>query len=343
MKALVLVEYNRLEIREVPEPEPAADEVLVEVKACGICGSDVHGMDGSTGRRRPPIIMGHEASGVIARVGPEVRGWSPGDRVTFDSTISCGRCRFCSAGFMNLCDHRRVLGVSCEEYRRDGAFAERVAVPQQILYRLPEGLGFHRAAVAEPLSIAAHAVHRTRIRLADTAVVVGAGMIGLLALQLLRVAGCARVFAVDIDPARLELARRLGAEETFQAGQVDVPAEVLRRTAGRGADVAIEAVGLGPSVQAAAACLRKGGQLTLVGNLAPEVELPLQAVVTRELTLSGSCASCGEYPACLEMLARGTIDADSLISAVAPLDEGPAWFARLYQKEKNLLKVILEP
>ncbi|MGQ9575632.1 MAG: galactitol-1-phosphate 5-dehydrogenase [Thermoguttaceae bacterium] len=343
MKALVLVEYNRLEIREVPEPEPAADEVLVEVKACGICGSDVHGMDGSTGRRRPPIIMGHEASGVIARVGPEVRGWSPGDRVTFDSTISCGRCRFCSAGFMNLCDHRRVLGVSCEEYRRDGAFAERVAVPQQILYRLPEGLGFHRAAVAEPLSIAAHAVHRTRIRLADTAVVVGAGMIGLLALQLLRVAGCARVFAVDIDPARLELARRLGAEETFQAGQVDVSAEVLRRTAGRGADVAIEAVGLGPSVQAAAACLRKGGQLTLVGNLAPTVELPLQAVVTRELTLSGSCASCGEYPACLEMLARGTIDADPLISAVAPLDEGPAWFARLYQKEESLLKVILEP
>ena len=217
MKALVLTEYNHLEIQNVPEPRIAADEVLVAVKACGICGSDVHGMDGSTGRRRPPIIMGHEASGVIAEAGPEVQGWTVGDRVTFDSTIYCRRCRFCAAGQINLCDNRRVLGVSCEEYRRDGAFAELVAVPQHILYRLPDALSFHRAAAVEPLSIAVHAAARTPIRLGDTAVVVGAGMIGLLAVQVLRAAGCGRVYAVDLDPARLQRARQLGAEETFQA------------------------------------------------------------------------------------------------------------------------------
>jgi L-iditol 2-dehydrogenase len=287
--------------------------------------------------------MGHEASGVITRIGPDVQGWTAGDRVTFDSTIYCRRCRFCGAGQINLCDNRRVLGVSCDEYRRHGAFAELVAVPQHILYRLPDALSFHRAAAVEPLSIAVHAAGRTPIRLDDTAVVVGAGMIGLLAVQVLRAAGCGRVYAVDLDPARLQRARQLGADETFQSGQVDVPAEVRKRTAGQGADLAIEAVGLTPTVQTAVACLRKGGHLTLVGNFAPSIELPLQAVVTRELTLAGSCASRGEYPACLEMLARGVVDVDSLTSAVAPLDEGPAWFARLYKGDEGLMKVILEP
>ena len=138
MKALVLEAYHRFEYKDVPEPEVGPEDVLIAVKACGICGSDVHGMDGSTGRRRPPVIMGHEASGVIVACGDDVAGWQRGDRVTFDSTIYCGRCHFCRTGRANLCDDRRVLGVSCEDYRRHGAFADFVAVPQHILYRLPE-------------------------------------------------------------------------------------------------------------------------------------------------------------------------------------------------------------
>src|SRR5262249_7642799 len=146
---------------DVPTPEPKPGEVLVAVKACGICGSDVHGMDGSTGRRRPPIIMGHEAAGVIAEIGKGVDGWKTGDRVTFDSTIYCGECDFCRRGLINLCDRRRVLGVSCEDYRQHGAFAELVAIPQHIVYRLPEELPFEHAALAEPFSIALHALRRT--------------------------------------------------------------------------------------------------------------------------------------------------------------------------------------
>ena len=126
MKALVLTAYNHLEIQDWPRPEIAADEVLLRVAACGICGSDIHGMDGSTGRRQPPIIMGHEAAGTIVAVGAEVRDWAAGDRVTFDSTIYCGRCWYCRRGEINLCDNRRVLGVSCDDYRRHGAFAELV-------------------------------------------------------------------------------------------------------------------------------------------------------------------------------------------------------------------------
>src|SRR5260221_9889782 len=174
MKALVLKEYKRFSFEDVPKPELGPQEVLVAVKACGICGSDVHGMDGSTGRRRPPIIMGHEASGVITDVGSAVRDWKAGDRVTLDSTIYCGRCDFCRRGEINLCNNRRVLGVSCEDYRQHGAFAEYVVAPQHILYRLPEGLPFEHAALVEPFSIAFHAVRRPRIALNDTVVVVGA-------------------------------------------------------------------------------------------------------------------------------------------------------------------------
>jgi L-iditol 2-dehydrogenase len=338
-----LVEYNRLEIEDRPVPTPNADEVLVKVAACGICGSDIHGMDGSTGRRRPPIVMGHEAAGVVAGVGGSVQGWTEGDRVTFDSTIYCGTCWFCCRGHVNLCDNRRVLGVSCDEYRRDGAFAEYVAVPQRILYRLPDAVSFEQGAMVEPLSVALHAVNRTRVRLDDTAVVVGAGMIGLLVIQALRVAGCGQILAVDLDPRRLDLACTLGADAGLRPDQVDVPAEVLRRTGGRGADLAYEVVGISTTVKTAVACLRKGGQLALVGNLSPHVDLPLQAAVTRELTLHGSCASCGEYPACLDLMARGAIDVGPLISAVAPLVEGPAWFRRLKAGGEGLMKVILKP
>ncbi len=343
MKALVLTQHNHLEYRDVPRPELGPHDVLVEVKACGICGSDVHGMDGSTGRRQPPIIMGHEAAGVIAEVGDDVAGWACGDRATFDSTVYCGRCSFCKKGQLNLCDDRRVLGVSCDEYRRDGAFAEYVAVPQRILYRLPDGLGFEHAAMIEPLSVAVHAVNRAGLSPDDTAVVIGTGMIGLLVVQALRAAGCRQIIAVDLDRGRLELARRFGAADELVADGVDVVAEVMKRTNGRGADVAMEVVGVSATVGLAIGSLRKGGRLALVGNVSPTVELPLQAVVTRELSLSGSCASCGEYPACLEMLARGTVDVEPLLSAVAPLAEGAAWFARLQRGGEGLLKVILQP
>ena len=343
MKALVLTAPCRFEYRDVSEPAVGPDDVLVKVAACGICGSDVHGMDGSSGRRQPPVVMGHEAAGVVAAVGGAVRQWAKGDRVTFDSTIYCGQCRFCRAGQVNLCDNRRVLGVSCDDYRRDGAFAELVAVPRRILYRLPAPLGFEHAAMVEPLSVAVHAVNRTRLSLDDTAVVVGAGMIGLLVVQTLRAAGCGQLLAVDVDPRRLELAEQLGADAGLLANESGVADQVLERTGGRGADVAFEAVGIESTVQTAVACVRKGGQVTLVGNLSPQVALPLQAVVTRELTLHGTCASCGEYPACLDLLARGAVDVEPLISAVALLSEGASWFARLYRREPGLMKVILRP
>ncbi len=343
MKALVLEEYNKFVYKEMPIPEIGENEVLIEVKACGICGSDVHGMDGSSGRRIPPIIMGHEASGVIVKKGDRVRDFSEGERVTFDSTIYCGKCFYCRQGLINLCDNRRVLGVSPEEYRQHGAFAEYVAVPDHILYRLPDGISFEQAAMVEPVSIAFHAVGLTPISLNDSAVVIGAGMVGIFVIQALRAAGCGKIIAVDLEKNKLDLALEMGADYTLQAGQVDVTEEVRKLTDNRGATIALEVVGNSAAVNSAISSLRKGGALTIVGNLAPTVEFPLQEVVTRQIRVQGSCSSCGEYPACLDMIARGAINVDALISSVEPLSEGAEWFKRLYNQEKGLMKVILTP
>jgi L-iditol 2-dehydrogenase len=292
MKALLLPEYCRLEVVDIPRPEIGDTDVLVRVAACGICGSDVHGYDGSTGRRIPPIVMGHEAAGLVESVGRRVTRFKPGDRVTFDSTVYCGDCDFCRAGRNNLCDRREVLGVSCGDYRRYGAFAEFVAVPERIMFPLPEAVPLEHAALLEAISVAVHAVRITPLSPIDDVVVVGAGMIGLLVIQALREAG------------------------------------VDRTT---------------PTIDSAVRSIRKGGHVTLVGNLAPRGEIPLQMVVNREITLRGSCASNGEIPDCIDMLARGAIDVRPLISACISLDDAPRWFERLHAREPGLMKVIVQP
>lgn len=343
MKSMMLTAPKRLEIQDSPIPEHGENEVLIRVKACGICGSDVHGFDGSSGRRIPPLIMGHEAAGIIESCGSGVTGFAIGDRVTFDSTVYCGECDYCKKGQVNLCDHRMVLGVSCGEYRRHGAFAEFVTAPAHILYQLPAGFPFEHAAMIEAVSVAVHAVGRITIAPVDTCLVVGAGMIGLLVVQALRAAGCQEVIAVDIDEDRLELARRLGATDTINSKDKDVEEEVLVQTQGRGVTSSFEVVGATPTVQTAINTVKKGGSVVLVGNLAPEVDLPLQAVVTRELSLFGTCASAGEYPQCIELMSNGSIQVDPLISATVSLEEGPSWFERLYKREPGLMKVILQP
>jgi L-iditol 2-dehydrogenase len=343
MKALLLSEYKQLDIVNLPTPQPAEDELLIRIQACGICGSDVHGYDGSTGRRLPPIVMGHEAAGVVESAGSAVENFRAGDRVTFDSTVYCGKCFYCLRGQINLCENREVIGVSTPTFRRMGAFAEFVTVPARIAYPLPDSMSYAHAAMIEAVSVAVHAVSLTPIALDDTVVVVGAGMIGLLTLQAVRLAGAGRVFVFDVDDSRLELARSLGATRTFNSRSADVISQILDVTAGRGADAAMECVGSTVPVKLALDSVRKGGSVTLIGNVAPTIEFGLQSAVTRQIRLQGSCASSGEYPACISLISRGAIQVEPLISAVARLEDGASWFHRLYEREPGLLKVVLEP
>ena len=375
MKALVLTAPSEFNYDlEFPEPSAAAGEVLVKIAACGICGSDIHGMDGRSGRRQMPIVMGHEAAGEIVAVGEGVTDWKLGDRVTFDSTEYCGECEECKAGFVNLCPNRKVLGVSPGEYRRHGCFAEKIALPTRILYRIPDELSYEKAAFAEPVSIALHAVN-----LADgievgeaftqaeegesceakdcghdchcegeeakggTAVVVGAGLIGLLVVQALKARGWEKVIAVDLDDGRLELARKLGADEVFNAKQEGLAMHIRKICDGDGADASFEVVGAGAPLDLAIRSVRKGGQVVLIGNLQPNTPFPLQEVVTRQLTIKGSCSCAGEYPEAIRRIQDGSIQVEPLLSAVAPLAEGAGWFKLLYDNKEGLLKVVLQP
>ncbi len=343
MKALVLDEYKQLNYRDFPDPVPESGEVLIRVKACGICGSDVHGMDGSTGRRKPPIIMGHEASGVIEALGEGVKGWKVGDRVTFDSTIYPLDDWFTRKGRYNLSDNRKVLGVSPGEYRKHGAFAEFVTVPQHILYKIPDGVSFEQAAMVEPVAVAAHAVNISKIQPGASAVVVGTGMVGMFVLNMLKIAGANPVIAIDLDENKLELAKEFGATHTIKSTDETLQEKVKQLTKNRGADFGFEVVGISETVNTCINSLRKGGTAVLVGNLKPEVTIPLQKVVTTELSLLGSCAINGEYELVLDLMSTGKISVDKMISAVAPLSEGADWFNRLYNKEPGLNKVILVP
>jgi L-iditol 2-dehydrogenase len=342
MKSLLLSSYNHLEIADMPLPVVGPDEVLVRVEACGICGSDVHGYDGSSGRRIPPIVMGHEAAGTVATTGKNVKNFSEGDRVTFDSTVYCGSCNNCLRGDVNLCDNRQVVGVSCGDYRRAGAFAEFVVLPARIVYRLPEILPFEEAAMLEAVSVALHAVSLVPVRPQDNALVVGAGMIGLLIVQALHAAGCSHIYVTDVDQTRLKLANQFGVATSLLAGPNFIP-QVMSVTNGNGMGVVIEAVGINATVTTAIDSARKGGSVVLVGNVTPEVTLPLQKVVTRQIRLQGSCASAGEYPRAIELMSSEAIRVKPLITAIAPLEDGPRWFERLYAREPKLMKVVLAP
>jgi len=343
MKALVLEEYNKLVYKDVPEPVIRPDEVLVKVMACGICGSDVHGLDGSTGRRIPPLIMGHEASGIIAETGSEVTTWKTGERVTFDSTVYRLDDWYSRRGMYNISDNREVLGVSPGTYRRNGAFAEYVAIPRHVLYRIPENVTFEQAAMVEAAAVALHAINISGIRPGDSCAVVGAGMIGIFIIKLLKVSGASTVISIDIGKSRLQKAQKAGSDLTFLADEADLADKVKAMTNGRGVDIAFEAVGKNESVNTAIEIVRRGGTVALVGNTTPKIDFPLQKVVTGELKILGSCAICGEYETILDFIKTGRLKVDDQISAVAPLSEGALWFERLYRREEDLGKVILKP
>lgn len=340
MKALVNTAPYKLEVQDWPIPTAGPDDLLIKVKACAICGSDVKGYSGKTGRRLPPIIMGHEAAGVVVEMGANVSGFQVGDRVSFDSTIYCQKCPFCLSGQLNLCENRRVLGVSTPEYRQHGAMAEYVVVPYWIAVHLPKELSFAQASVIETVAIGIHGANRTPIKLNDTVVVVGAGPVGLFALQGIRLKGAGKVIVTDLVASRLEMAKQLGADVVLQTNSPDFAARLRAETAPFGADAAIEAVGVDSAIATALGAIRKGGALTLIGNVSPTVNVDLQSIVTREITLYGSCASNGEFKACVDLVASGKIKVDPLISEYVTLEQGQETFDKLYKGVEGHVKSV---
>ncbi|MBN2593656.1 MAG: galactitol-1-phosphate 5-dehydrogenase [Sedimentisphaerales bacterium] len=343
MKALIYTRPYTFECSDFPDSVAGDDDVLIRVKACGICGSDVHGFTGKTGRRIPPLIMGHEAAGIVEGLGKNVSGFEKGDRVCFDSTVYCNKCESCRAGLFNRCDERQVLGVSVPAFKRHGAFAEFVAVPWWIVSKIPNELSFVNAALLEPASIGTHAANRAPISDSDTVVVIGAGTIGLFILQAARLRGAAKVIAVDVNEFRLDLAKQIGADKLINPLKTELSEAILLETEGKGANVTLEAVGYAKTFADAVSVTRMGGYIVAVGNLQKKAEFDLQQLVAKEHTFIGSYASSGEFRDCIELVASGKINVEPLISDVLPLEQGPDAFDRLLKAEENLLKIVLEP
>ena len=318
MQALMLTAIGKLELVDVAIPTiEHPDEVLLKVHAAGVCGSDLHGYTGQSGRREPPLIMGHEATGEVVAVGDEVEGLPVGTRVAIHPVDDSGR--------PNGQGARRLMGKDAP-----GAYAPYVVWPAANLFPLPDTLPSEVGALAEPLSVALHAVGRLAIRPSDSALVVGAGPIGLLVTSVLKQMGVAPVIVSDLSDERLEVARAVGADETVHPSRQNLRARVEERTQGRGVDLAVEAVGVSATVQQTVQAVRDGGQVLWIGNNQRVVEVDMQRVVTGELTVKGSYGMSDEdFVRAIRLLDDGRIPAAQLINRRASLAQGPALFDEL--------------
>jgi L-iditol 2-dehydrogenase len=338
MKAMVFVGPGEMTVMDRPDRPPGPDEVVVAVHASGICGSDVHGYLGLTGRRQPGMVMGHEAAGDVIELGPDVAGLAKGTRVALRSILGCGRCDLCQRGQPNVCEQRQGLGMQF-----DGAYAERMVVPAELAVPIPDALTYEHAALVEPFAVALHAVAITPLEPTDDVVIVGAGPIGLLTLLAVHLRGARSVAITDRSPHRLAMARSLGADLAIDVRATDPVDAIRSATAGRGADVVFEAVGVTATVVQSLAAVRTAGHVTWIGNSAPIVELPMQDLVTRELTLRGSYTFSSEFEEAIDLLATSQVDISPLIELTAPLEDGPGLFRRLGDGTLEAVKVVLQP
>ena len=340
-----LVKYaegpGNTEIRDVPIPEPASGEALVRVCAAAVCASDLHIVHDRF-PHRPPLVLGHEFAGAVQRLGPGAEGVVVGDRVVSENNPgACGTCRVCRTGYPNLCPDKKAIG-----FRSDGCFAEYVKVPAALLHRVPERVSFEAASLSEPLAVAVHAVEdRAGVEPGDTVVVIGPGVVGLLAAQVARAEGAGRVLVAGTnrdEELRLACARRLGLE-TFNVETGDLAEAVLEATAGLGADLVVEAAGAAPAVALGARLLRRAGRLVAVGLTGrPEVSVAWDSFVARGVTVYFSFSSRRRnWDKAMEYLGTGKVDTACLVTARFPLAQWQKAFAQMERLES--LRTILDP
>ncbi|MDE2771553.1 MAG: alcohol dehydrogenase catalytic domain-containing protein [Bacteroidota bacterium] len=330
MRALVYKGAFQIDLQQVPDPRPLPHEVLVRIDAVGICGSDVHGYTGTTGRRLPPLIMGHEAAG---RVAEPANGFEAGEEVCFDSTVGCTECSECASGQVNRCTKRTVFGVSTPRFRRDGAMADFVCVPAHVLRRVPDGLPLNIAAMFEPLSVGSHAVRRGGNAQNARVLIIGAGMIGLSILLCVQLQEPSEIIVIEPHENRKAMARQIGADRVLDP---ENSAQTID------ADLTFEAVGASSTVAQAIHHTKPGGRIVLVGNTSQHPPVDVQRIVAKELTLTGTYANAGEYDEIINLVSRQQLDPSPLISTTLPLEDGPEAFDRLYrQAEPEWIKVLL--
>jgi 2-desacetyl-2-hydroxyethyl bacteriochlorophyllide A dehydrogenase len=338
MKALVYVAPERMEIQSVPDPSPREGEVLLSVSAAGVCGSDLHGFLGHSERRLPGLVMGHEAVATVLDTHSSVSGWRKGQRVSFNPLVTCGRCRACLEGRQNLCPTWWLFGMD----RVSGTYAERVAVPARQLTALSDGLSEEEAVLAEPLAVVIHAFRVGLAGAPRALAIVGGGAIGSLSLILARLRGVPKVCVVDVNQARLEAARKFGADLTIHATRQDAAALVHEWSSG-GADAVIEAVGTAATRRTAVAVAAKGARLVMLGLAENDSPLPWIEMTRNEQALFTSFAYAPrDFLDSVELIESRRVDIRAF-TETRPLEDGQAGFLKMVRDPGPTLKLLLKP
>lgn len=339
MKALMYEGPKQLRVVEAPKPEPKHGEVLVKIKACGICGSDVHGYLGITGRRTAPMVMGHEFSGQIEAVGEGVSSaYQAGDHVTVQPVKFCGECENCKKGNTNVCTDKQFYGV----LDFNGAFEEYLCVPEKLLYKLPESVSFEEGALIEALAVSYCGVKKAGDLSGKNVLIIGGGTIGQLALMVAKTKNPKNLILSDLSNSRLETAKKLGADYVINPNGKDFAEEVQKALGGEQVDIAIEAVGATPTVAQAISVLNPQGTCVWIGNSAKIIELDMQAVVTRELKVLGTYIyTHEEFGETIAFMEQEKLDFSPLISETIPLERAPELFEALVTETEKYLKVVV--
>jgi len=340
MKALRLYGVRDIRLIEAPEPQASEGEVVVRVGGCGICGTDLHFYRGEW-RVKLPLIPGHEFSGIIDEVGPGVDWLEEGLHVVAEPNIVCGHCYYCRMRSRNFyCPNIRAIGVDV-----DGAFAEYVKVPADNVYPVPEGLPLEEAALIEPLACCIRGLDNVGIEVGDVVAVVGSGPIGLLMVQLAKIWGAVKVYAVDLLEERLRIARELGADITVNASTEDPVDVIVSDTDGLGVDVSIEAVGSAKAMSTALKLARRGGRVLIFGVAPQEEEWAVRPfeLYDKELMIVASYRSPYTFQRAVRIATSGRVRFKRIVSHIMPPEEGPRAFEMLDRRERGVVKVVLKP
>ena len=314
MKAAVFWGQEDVRIEEVDKPEPGRGEVLIRVAYCGICGSDLAAF--KTGNYVPGIIIGHEFSGIVEEVGEGVSRVKPGDRVTANGYIPCGKCKYCLSGRPSLCNSLEMTGITI-----NGAFAEYLVLPDRIVYRLPDSLPLLHATLTDPLANVLHAVNLSSFKPGDTVLVQGAGPIGAITLEVLKRAGAEKIIVSEISEGRRRIAEELGADVVVDPRSENLPAIIERETRGEGVDIVFDTTGSPEALASNFTLVRKGGEIMVIGIAEEPTSADFFTLVLNELTIKGSYGGYNEYLDAIRWLDRGRISAAKIITSVIELDD----------------------
>jgi len=339
-QAMVMTDVRKFELQDIPMPKIGADEIGVQIKSIGICGSDMGFFDGKAFSIFPnslPFVLGHEAAGQVYEVGSEVTDFKPGDRVALEPGIPCGKCEYCQTGRYNLCSHVKFLATPPYE----GAMKRYISYPAFKAYKIPDCMSYTAGALCEPLSVGIHAVQRGRVSVGKTVTILGGGCIGMSTLLAAKAWGASRIIVCDLFDSHLEKAEKLGATDVINSKNEDAVKKIMELTDGIGTDVVFETAGNAITAAQTSYIVRNGGTIVMVGNIMNDVPFSFRQIYRKEAEVRGVFRYANTYPVAIQAISTERIKVEDIVSAVFPFEKSQEAFAEAIDNKVNCVKAVI--